>query len=796
MNRTSITFKISVSLACLLVSILLAAQTIGFFPNARKERMQAQLALCETVALQASLAIQNGQDTLMNDTLAAIVNRDPTIAYAHVSRGTEKIAELYSNGDSSLLNESGLTVVTVPIAANNSPWGDVKLGLRPSALRQTSQLSRYLSPFAQFLVFCGCLAIPAFFVYLRRVLEHLDPSDVVPDRVRTTLDTLAEGLVVIDSDQRIVLANNVLASMLDSESNALLGKNISSFPWLFEDEELFDEELPWHTAITQKRIIAGQVLQLTNKAGQKRTLRVNASPIQSGRNECEGALVSFDDVTLLEERNTALTSMLDKLRESRDQIQRQNRELTVLATRDSLTGALNRRCFFEEFDKRWKGGNQETSLLCCIMIDVDHFKSINDTYGHASGDLVLKEVVKTIETSIAPKDILSRYGGEEFCVLVPESPLSAAVELADTIRENISELQIEGIETITASLGVSALIFGAETPNDMLNQADAALYHAKRTGRNRTTNWGDIKDNTDMQNEDDIENRISMETINGLLNALENRDAKTAAHCRRVADLCSATGEAIFNQSETQLLRNAALLHDIGKICVPDSILFKTGPLTDEETQTIRMYSQTGVDIVRATFGCDELADLIMHHHSHKKRVPQPARLLSIADAYDAMVTDQSYRKGLSKEDAAHELAKRAGKQFDPRLVRHFIDFILGRDMNEHSDKPSQAMAAPPIEKQLEKLSAALDSRDAKLVSGTITNVVTAARKLNNPTILELAETLEECTEQDQWLESVRLTVQLMDLCRIASQAQTTPQSTNSDKITFHKSNQRVTARE
>ena len=768
MNRISITFKISVSLACLLVSILLAAYTIGFLPDEDRTRIQSQLNLCETIAIQTSMAIRHSQPELMQDSLRATVQGNPDITYALISRGTNVIGRF--TDDEQPFNDARRdisTVVRVPIVSNNEPWGEVELGLKRHAV--TSGMPLLSNPLLRLTLFCGCLAIPAYFVYLRRVLQHLDPSEVVPDRVRKTLDTLAEGLVVLDREQRIVLANNALAIMLDSTPDELIARNITGFSWLFEDEELFDEELPWTIAMSQRRIVAGQVLQLTNAAGQRRTLRINASPIEGTNHTCEGVLISFDDVTLLEERNTALTSMLDKLRDSRDQIQRQNRELTVLATRDPLTGALNRRCFFEEFERQWDSALKNQSAISCIMIDVDHFKSINDNHGHAEGDFVLREVVRIVEATIGKKDILSRYGGEEFCVLCPGKAIDDAIHLADRIREEIAARKLRHDETVTASLGVSAVEFGAESPNDMLNEADSALYHSKRTGRNRTTSWGDIRENTVvLQKPDSRDGHISIDAVNALLYALGNRDAATVEHCKRVAALCHDVSTDLFTESERHLLKNAALLHDFGKICAPDSILHKEEPLSESEASQVQSHNMIGVDIVRATFGRDDLADLIQQHHSGQKKISLPARLLSIVDAFDTMTTDHSHQRKMSKTAAIDELKKLAGTRFDPTLVKHFVGFLTGDVNQPAAPEPGTKL---PLEKQLEMLARVLDDRDVPAAVAITQDILVASRQLNSPEIVELAEVLSETTKHDsQWIESVRITVQLMDLCRIVRQ--------------------------
>jgi PAS domain S-box-containing protein len=393
MNRISTTFQISLCLACLLISILFAAQLLGFIPDGYCDRLRSRVELCEVIAIEASLAIQHGNPLLLEQTLEEVVERNPKILHARLTRADgEEVVALQAPA-----SESGgrpkPSIIQVPISANGEPWGTVELGLEP--LTPAGAWHIVTGDTARLLMFSAAVGVVVFFVYLRRVLQHLDPSEVVPERVRTTLDTLAEGLVVLDSSQRIVLANSTFASSIGADSADLFGKSAADFGWRFEDEVLPPNELPWSVSMQRRKSMVGQMLKLGNHRSGTRTFRVNASPILDEKGACQGSFASFDDVTVLEERNASLTAMLGRLRESRDQIRRQNCELQVLATQDPLTGALNRRSFFEQFERFWHAAQRNHKPLSCIMVDVDHFKSVNDNHGHAQGDAVLKGVVRS-----------------------------------------------------------------------------------------------------------------------------------------------------------------------------------------------------------------------------------------------------------------------------------------------------------------------------------------------------------------------------------------------------------------
>ena len=213
-----------------------------------------------------------------------------------------------------------------------------------------------------------------------------------------------------------------------------------------------------------------------------------------------GAMATFNDETALQQANSVLVDMMDKLKNSQEQVKSQNAELQRLATQDPLTNHLNRRSFFEQADLAWAKAVAESKPLACIMTDIDRFKSINDNFGHSVGDQVIEAVAKVITSSFRKTDLICRYGGEEFCILMPDAELGEAVKVAEQTRAAIAKavgakLKVKDPIEVTSSFGVSSLSHGAKDVASLINQADKALYLAKQSGRNQVSRWDPVSDN-------------------------------------------------------------------------------------------------------------------------------------------------------------------------------------------------------------------------------------------------------------------------------------------------------------
>jgi putative nucleotidyltransferase with HDIG domain len=268
--------------------------------------------------------------------------------------------------------------------------------------------------------------------------------------------------------------------------------------------------------------------------------------------------------------------------------------------------------------------------------------------------------------------------------------------------------------------------------------------------------------------------------VTALVSALAYRDSLTGEHSRRVADLCVATARGLMGERECYVLEVAALLHDIGKLGVPDAILLKPGPLTPEEWQIMRRHDRIGVEIISAAFFSPELTQIVGTHHAYfggtsrdpslptGEDIPLGARILMIADAFDAMVSDRVYRKGRSQELAFAELRNCAGTQFDPQLVERFIKVISSNDFSRN--QPALAVSkqtALRIGLQIERLAGALDAQDFPNLAAMASRLSATASQEGVPEIAQLAIELESCASADPDLMTVvKLTTDLLQLCR------------------------------
>ena len=204
-----------------------------------------------------------------------------------------------------------------------------------------------------------------------------------------------------------------------------------------------------------------------------------------------GVTTTFDDITSLERKHADLQRTLQRLKSRQAEIGRQNKKLQLLASRDGLTGCLNRRALEEKLHTLFSAAEREGEELSCIMFDIDHFKTVNDQHGHDTGDRVLQRAVKILQSGTRDNDIVGRYGGEEFCLVLPGLDLDQATEVAERLRRDIQSdsAGTRSPAAVTASLGVTSRALGAHCPAELVKQADQALYSAKEGGRNRVARW-------------------------------------------------------------------------------------------------------------------------------------------------------------------------------------------------------------------------------------------------------------------------------------------------------------------
>jgi diguanylate cyclase (GGDEF)-like protein len=373
-------------------------------------------------------------------------------------------------------------------------------------------------------------------------------------------------------------------------------------------------------------------------------------------------------------------------------------QIAARATHDRLTGVVNRETLLTELIGEVERASRYTKPLAVAFIDIDRFKTINDTYGHNSGDAVLRQIANRISENIRASDLFGRYGGEEFMLVLPETTADEAIILAEQLRTLVMQepLVIAGDQRlqVTVSIGIAGGRGAQLRADSLVDQADAAMYAAKSLGRNRTYLYRDIDEEGAVRKAPiSAESRAAAAAIgqwasDTATEALASVLAPQPHHRGRPSDMIAAlaTGLALelgLPHEEIERVRIASLLHDLGKLAVPPEILDKPTTLTDGEWQAIGEHPRIGQVILEQASSLREAIPVILHHHERfngggyphglkGNEIPLGARIVSVADSYHAMVHDRPYQDAKTHEEALGELRRHAGTQFDPEVVEIF----------------------------------------------------------------------------------------------------------------------------
>jgi diguanylate cyclase (GGDEF)-like protein len=400
---------------------------------------------------------------------------------------------------------------------------------------------------------------------------------------------------------------------------------------------------------------------------------------------------------------------------------------------DGLTGIKTRRFFWEALSAEWKRASRSGRPFSVVLIDLDKFKEVNDTMGHFEGDLVLARVGRLLEQKSRQSNVVARYGGDEFIVLMPETGAEQAQVLAERLRQWLTSDPMLSEHHITGSFGVASFPMHGFSIEDIIRVADAGMYVSKRSGGNSVSTAQEYVEGQDfarqrqqisayiegfLQREqtgpehleeltstlyklcggdEDCKVPVLKEAIESLSRAAESRELPTAGHGDLVARYTEVIARALgLSSEETAELVYAARVHDVGKIFIPERVLNKPGPLNDDEFLLVKMHAHVGAEIVGTLPNSNLMREAIEHHHQRfdgsgypdglrGEEIPLWARIIGLTDAYANIVTEQPFAAARTHEQALDELSNMSGTRFDGMLVRLLLRGLKSERMSSGS---------------------------------------------------------------------------------------------------------------
>ena len=365
---------------------------------------------------------------------------------------------------------------------------------------------------------------------------------------------------------------------------------------------------------------------------------------------------------------------------------------------DELTGLYNRRSLDEMIDSEISRHSRYGGAFSLAILDLDSFKSFNDTYGHLAGDGLLQEIGRNIKSAIRTADYAFRYGGDEFAILLPQTTIDVALQVIERVRKKIAEGIYSDKIPITASIGLASWPDDGISHTDIIASADVTLYRAKRNGGNQSLcASGPLEvlepDSTQNNAEKSFSSKFSG-IIRAFSEMIDSRSNFTYNHSKKVMEYSVALAKALkLSSDEIKIIETCALLHDAGKISIDSTLLNKPGKLTPEEWQTMKTHPQLGADLVKNVPQLVPCVGAILHHHEwydgsgypdclKGDAIPLESRILAIADAFVTMTSERVYSDTKTHESALEEIKRCTGTQFDPYLVEKFVSIFDKQTIN------------------------------------------------------------------------------------------------------------------
>ncbi len=487
---------------------------------------------------------------------------------------------------------------------------------------------------------------------------------------RLILATTKNAIIIINRNGKVALINRVAESIFDIDRSNIVGR---SFAEVFTGRS--------HTGEIAFTYPVDQVL----RTGEGKC------NVEITYTDGDGWNYSLLVDCLLLHQNEDVTGAMLLLRDITEQKVIEDK-LKGLAVRDGLTLIYNHSYLKQVLTREVERASSRNSAVSFLILDLDSFKNYNDNFGHPAGDQLLKELAQIMQKHVRANDTVGRYGGDEFAAILPDADISVAREVAERLRTVIENFSFPHSELVaggrvTVSVGIACYPLQAKNAADLVRLADEAMYKAKRTTKNRVEVYSSVLEGLSLHLQEK-EGEMFLHSLEVMLRVLKIKDPYTYYHSEKVSLLANKLAKEVLSEDrKVTQVTIAALLHDLGKLEIPIELLNKPGPLSDDEWQTVRRHPELGMDVVKQIKPFEELATIVLHHHERYdgqgypsglagEAIPLEARIIAIADAYDAMTTYRTYRPGRSSDAALLEIERESGFQFDPGLARLFCKIL------------------------------------------------------------------------------------------------------------------------
>jgi len=472
------------------------------------------------------------------------------------------------------------------------------------------------------------IAISTMFIIF--FLNKTRIKEIMPETLETIFENMCDGMILTDSKGNILKLNSASQKIFNTSINEVAGKPLGHLMGgVNEDADFF----------------SGKNDFSIGNNGSRAFFNTRQTDIKSNKGSILGKIIVLRDIT---------------------EIRKKEESIKYLSFYDKLTGTYNRAFFDIELQRL---NSKRQMPLSMVLGDLNGLKLVNDTFGHIYGDKLIKKIADILKACFRKEDIIARWGGDEFIILLPKTSYETTTQIVERVHEKCREYSTSTMH-ISISTGIITLKEPSEDTDKLIIEAEDRMYNHKLTESQSA--------------------RSSI--ISSLSKALEERDYETEEHTKRMEKYSMLFGHALnLSNNKIDELSLLSVLHDIGKIGIPDKIILKPGKLNEQEWEIMRKHSEIGYRIALSSPDLVHIAKPILHHHERwdgkgyptglsGEKIPIASRIISIVDAYDAMTNDRPYRKAIAKEKAIEEIKRCGGSQFDPSLVEVFMNQLVSKE--------------------------------------------------------------------------------------------------------------------